>query len=97
MAEDWEDWEDEQFEPTLPGASKTATGAADTLGAAILAKAKEPDASKFAGEDEDVEDDPLRKRAVPPPQQARQRCCSVLISVGTLADTRGCDRRRRRW
>ena len=96
MADDWEDWEDEQFEPTLPGTAKTAAGQPDTLGAALLAKAKEPDASKFAGEDEDVEDDPLRKRVVPPPQQACQQCYTSLNSMGTLADRARCARRRKR-
>eukprot|EP00877_Chromochloris_zofingiensis_P002961 jgi/Chrzof1/12666/Cz07g03020.t1 len=58
MADDWEDWEREDFTPSLP-AVKAAEPAAkseyETVGQAVLAKATEPDASKFAGEDEEEE------------------------------------------
>ena len=47
MADDWEDWEDEAALPTLPG----------TAGAAKLAALREPDAAKFADEDEGGDDD----------------------------------------
>ena len=67
MADDWEDWEDESFTPAPLGAQ---TNGSSTLGAAILAKASQIDTSKFAGEDEDVDEGPAA-RDVAKPQQVQ--------------------------
>ena len=71
MADDWEDWEDETFQPKL----ETATNgqAALTKGQAALAAAKEPDESKFAGEDEENSAPPSWEKSVPKPQQVCYR------------------------
>ena len=67
VADDWEDWEDESFQPKL----ETATNG-QTKGQAALAVAKEPDVSKFAGEDEEDEAPPSWEKSIPKPQQV---CC----------------------
>ena len=67
VADDWEDWEDESFQPKL----ETATNG-QTKGQAALAVAKEPDNSKFAGEDEEDEAPPSWEKSIPKPQQV---CC----------------------
>ena len=59
MADDWEDWEADDYVPQLPA----------TVGQAALAKASEPDAAKFAGEDEDVDERPAWEKNVPNPQE----------------------------
>ncbi len=64
VADDWEDWEDESFQPKL----ETATNG-QTKGQAALAVAKEPDNSKFAGEDEEDEAPPSWEKSIPKPQQ----------------------------
>ncbi len=69
MADDWEDWEDETFQPKL---ETTTNGQASlTKGQAALATAtgKEPDESKFAGEDEEDSAPPAWEKSVPKPQQ----------------------------
>ena len=67
VADDWEDWEDESFQPKL----ETATNG-QTKGQAALAVAKEPDDTKFAGEDEEDEAPPSWEKSIPKPQQV---CC----------------------
>ena len=64
VADDWEDWEDESFQPKL----ETATNG-QTKGQAALAVTKEPDNSKFAGEDEEDEAPPSWEKSIPKPQQ----------------------------
>lgn len=59
MADDWEDWEDDNFQPSVPV----------TAGQAALAKAKEPDVAKFAGEDEEAEERPAWQNSIPKSQQ----------------------------
>ena len=68
VADDWEDWEDESFQPKL----ETATNG-QTKGQAAVAVAKEPDNSKFAGEDEEDEAPPSWEKSIPKPQQVW--CC----------------------
>ena len=70
VADDWEDWEDDNFQaPPLAGAA-TTNGQYETKGQEALAKAKEPDASKFAGEDEE-EEVPEWQKSIPKPQDVR--------------------------
>lgn len=66
VADDWEDWEDETFQPRL----ETATNG-QTKGKAALAAVKEPDESKFAGEDEEDTAPPAWEKSIPKPQQVR--------------------------
>lgn len=80
MADDWEAWEDESFEPKLAG--KTNGQQFETKGQAVLASTKEPDASKFAGEDEDEDAPPTWEKNVPKPQQVDS--CEGIALVGTL-------------
>ncbi len=73
VADDWEDWEDESLEPKLP--SGAANGQQfETKGQAVLASTKEPDPSKFAGEDEEDDTPPTWEKSVPKPQQV-DFCC----------------------
>lgn len=56
MADDWEaeDWEAEDFKPSLPaGGAAAKAGEYETAGQALLAKATEPDMSKFEDEDQE--------------------------------------------
>ncbi|KAK9828592.1 hypothetical protein WJX72_000930 [[Myrmecia] bisecta] len=55
MSDDWEDWEDDKDLPPLPGAPKPA----------------DPEAAKFAGEDEE-EDAPAWQKSVPKPEQTKE-------------------------
>ena len=68
MADDWEDWEDETFQPKLEATTNGQTSL--TKGQAALAAVKEPDESKFAGEDEEDSAPPAWEKSVPKPQQA---------------------------
>lgn len=57
MADDWEqeDWEAEDFTPQLPATAAAKAAGLDqyeTAGQALLAKATEPDMSKFEDEDQ---------------------------------------------
>lgn len=71
MADDWEDWEAEDYQPQLPS----------TVGQAALAKAGEPDPSKFAGEDEDAADRPAWENNIPKTQQVRLSFVQVLLKL----------------
>jgi hypothetical protein len=59
MADDWEqdDWEADNFKPALPASGAAGGGKEgtdfETVGQALLAKATEPDMSKFADEDQE--------------------------------------------
>ena len=68
MADDWEDWEDESFTPA-PLVGAAANGVERTKGQELLAKATEVDTSKFEGEDEGEEEEPVWKKTVPQMQQ----------------------------
>ena len=71
MADDWEDWEDDSFEPKLEAGATGNGQKFETKGEAVLASAKEPDSSKFAGEDEEEGDvPPAWEKSTPKPQQA---------------------------
>ena len=75
MADDWEDWEADDYEPQLPA----------TVGQAALAKVSEPDPSKFAGEDEDLNAPPAWQKGVPQPQQVWHSCLiRVIASVAHI-------------
>lgn len=64
MADDWEDWENEDFTPQLPPAAAAAPAKEyETKGQALLSD--EPDASKFADEDKELEE---KKHVVPASQ-----------------------------
>ena len=67
VADDWEDWEDETFQPKLEATTNGQTSL--TKGQAALAAAKEPDASRFVGEDEEDSAPPAWEKSVPKPQQ----------------------------
>jgi hypothetical protein len=69
VADDWEDWEDETFEPKLEASANGQTKGQLTKGQAALAAAKEPDESKFAGEDEESTAPPAWEKSIPKPQQ----------------------------
>lgn len=71
VADDWEDWEDESFEPKLEGGAAANGKQFETKGQAVLAGTKEPDASKFAGEDEEEDAPPTWEKNVPKPQQVQ--------------------------
>ena len=69
MSDDWEDWEEESF---APAALKAPSIPADkTKGDLLLAKQKEIDVSKFAGEDEGEEEEPAWQKHIPTTQQVR--------------------------
>eukprot|EP00775_Hariotina_reticulata_P007268 gene7268-7481_t len=75
MADDWEqdDWEAEDFKPALPasgaaGADKDGTDF-ETVGQALLAKATEPDMSKFADEDQEEPEDDKGYHIKPQPKK----------------------------
>lgn len=75
----WEDWEDE-VELKLPATAPAA------------AAAKDVDESKFAGEDEG-EDEPKWKAAVPKPEQVSWPEASPVqfsLSIDTLSEWPGC-------
>ncbi len=84
VADDWEDWEDESFEPKLQ--SGAANGQQfETKGQAVLASTKEPDPSKFAGEDEEDDAPPTWEKTVPKPQQVanwHKFCCVNCMLAG---------------
>jgi hypothetical protein len=69
VADDWEDWEDETFEPKLEASANGQAKGQLTKGQAALAPVKEPDESKFAGEDEESTAPPTWEKSVPKPQQ----------------------------
>lgn len=70
MADDWEDWEDDSFEPKLEAGTSGNGQKYETKGQAVLASAKEPDSSKFVGEDEEEEEvPPAWEKSTPKPQQ----------------------------
>jgi hypothetical protein len=71
VADDWEDWEEENFEPKLDASVSVNGQKFETKGQAVLAGAKEPDESKFAGEDEEKDDQPSWEKTVPKPQQVQ--------------------------
>lgn len=87
MSDDWEDWEEEDF---APAALKTANAQSEkTKGDLLLAKHKEVDTSKFAGEDEGEEEEPKWKSSIPQTQDVslsftnnkiRSICCQDTIS-----------------
>ena len=77
MSDDWEDWEEESFAP--PALKTAAVSSEKTKGDLLLAKAKEVDVSKFAGEDEGEEDEPAWKKNVPETQQVFLTCMSSLF------------------
>ena len=61
MADDWESWEDDSFTPTIPS-KPAANGVAPDKAQATAA---ESDTSRFAGEDEEVEEEPKWKSSIP--------------------------------
>jgi hypothetical protein len=64
MADDWEenDWEADDFNPSLPAAKVAESQAANEVTAGV-------DASKFVGEDADLDkEDNSKKYVVPAPQ-----------------------------
>ena len=69
VADDWEDWEDETFEPKLESSANGQTKGQLTKGQAALAAVKEPDESKFAGEDEENTAPSTWEKSIPKPQQ----------------------------
>ncbi|KAK9831396.1 hypothetical protein WJX81_000730 [Elliptochloris bilobata] len=69
MADDWEDWDEEE---ALSPAAAAATNGAVTKGQVVLAKANEPDASKFADEDAEEEEAPAWEKSIPKPQQKKE-------------------------
>lgn len=85
VADDWEDWEDESFEPKLEAGAAANGQKFETKGQAVLASAREPDASKFVGEDEEEEAPPAWDKSVPKPQQVRNllrlfsRACACML------------------
>jgi hypothetical protein len=72
VADEWEDWEDETFEPKLQAGAAANGQKFETKGQAVLASVKEPDQSKFAGEDEEEDaPPPAWDKEIPKPQQVR--------------------------
>ena len=69
MADDWEDWEDETFQPKLEATTNGQASLTKGQAALAAATAKEPDESKFAGEDEEDSAPPAWEKSVPKPQQ----------------------------
>ena len=85
VADDWEDWEDESFEPKLEVGAAPANGQKfETKGQAVLAKAREPDQSRFAGEDEEEEAPPAWDKSVPQPQQVPSVLVLAASCVGRV-------------
>ena len=70
MADDWEDWEDEGFVPAVPS-KPAANGAAPDK---AQQAAPEVDSSRFAGEDEEAEEEPKWKKNVPASEKVNL-CC----------------------
>jgi translation initiation factor 3 subunit J len=60
-----DDWDNDDFDPTPIAATKTK-------GDLLLEKAKQPDQSKFAGEDEGEEEEPAWKSHIPQSQQKKE-------------------------
>ncbi len=76
-----DDWDNDDFDPTPIAATKTK-------GDLLLEKAKQPDQSKFAGEDEGEEEEPAWKSHIPQSQQvnllsytSRINCTWSLIKL----------------
>lgn len=78
MADDWEDWEEENFEPKLEAGASANGQKFETKGQAVLASISEPDESKFAGEDEEVDAPPSWEKGIPKPQQVSTPLCALL-------------------
>jgi hypothetical protein len=78
VADDWEDWEEESFEPKVVAGASTNGQKFETKGQAVLASVKEPDESKFAGEDEEEDAPPSWEEGIPKPQQVMP-CTSCVF------------------
>ena len=71
VADEWEDWDDDSFEPKLQAGAAANGQKFETKGQAVLASVREPDQSKFEGEDEEDAAPPAAwDKTVPQPQQA---------------------------
>ena len=75
-----DEWDNDDFDPT----PIVSANASKTKGELLLGKSKEPDHSKFAGEDEGEEDEPAWKSHIPQSQQVRISASGPDADEGTV-------------